>query len=171
MRRFILRYLGTGASLVAAIGALAASALADGPSRDPLGGGPIVYPAGTACSFTLLMELVINKEYVLTFPADENGDVRAIATGRLVDRFTNLDNGHSLELNASGPGFATFHADGSIDLTLGGLSSEILSPTDVPPGPIALLNSGRLSITITTAGQLILHDQVGHSVNICSLLA
>jgi hypothetical protein len=164
------RYLAFCTAVLIATGALASTASAERPTRDFVPAGTLSYPAGKACSFGLLIEVVINREYALTFPADANGDVRVIVTGRLVARYTNVENGHSLELNIGGPVFYTFHPDGSFDAVLAGRSAINLYPTDIPPGPIALLNSGQLVITLTAESQLILHDQVGHSASICAML-
>jgi hypothetical protein len=154
-------------------GVFASTALGNGPERVAVGSQGLVltYPAGKACPFAVQNELLIDNTYALFFPANENGDQRVIITGHLVAKVTNLDNGNSLVENISGPGFFTFHADGSFDAVLAGRASIQLYPTDIPAGPVALLNSGRLVVTLTAMSQLILHDQLGHVENICTALA
>jgi hypothetical protein len=158
---------------VAAIAVLA-GAFASTASAD------LVYPAGQACPFALQIETVVdNEKAAVVFPADANGDVRVIITGRLVERLTNLENGNSLVENVSGPVFLTIHPDGSFDAVLGGRSEITLYPSDIPAGPMVLLNSGRLIIetVLAAAGQhigglqTILHTQIGNAENICTLLA
>ena len=56
------------------------------------------------CSFDVLEELLVNKEKLATF-SDQNGDVKfQVLSGVNKWRFTNVDTGKSIVLNASGPG-------------------------------------------------------------------
>ena len=91
--------------------------------------------AGKACDFHLAGGPVINHEVATTFPADENGDVRQLIRGRLLERLTNVDTGKSIVVDISGPGRFVFHADGSISWDLHGRWLFFLGPTDVPAGP------------------------------------
>ena len=56
------------------------------------------------CSFDVFEELLGNKEKIATF-YDQNGEIAfQVLTGVNKWRFTNVDTGKSIVLNASGPG-------------------------------------------------------------------
>jgi hypothetical protein len=145
---------------------------AQGPTRSPVNNQPFTVAAGQGCNFPLHGEPLIDQEVTKTFPPESNGDVKVIITGRLVFELTNLDTGKSLVVNISGPVTAVFHPDGSVRADFGGLSGPIVFfPTDIPPGPKAFINSGRLVVDITPSGQLILVSQSGHEEDVCAALS
>jgi hypothetical protein len=146
--------------------------LAQKPTRTPFNNQPFTEAAGLACDFPLHGEPLIDQEVVTTFPPDANGDVKQTITGRLVFELSNLDTGKSLVVNVSGPAFAVFHPDGSIRADFGGRSGPIVFfPTDIPPGPKAFINSGRVVVDITPTGQFILVSQSGHEEDVCTALS
>jgi len=146
--------------------------LAEGPTRKPTLNQPFTIDAGLACSFPLHGEPVIDQEVTKTFPPEPNGDVKQIITGRLVFELTNLENHKSLTVNISGPVSAIFHPDGSIRADFGGRSGPLVFfPTDIPPGPKAFINSGKIVIDITPTGQFVLVRQSGHEQDVCALLS
>jgi hypothetical protein len=145
-------------------------AFSEGPTRRPTINQPFTIPAGSACTFPLHGEPVINQEVTKTFPPEPNGDVKQIVTGRLVFELTNLDTHKSMTVNISGPVFAIFHPDGSITGDLGGISLNLFGPTDIPPAT-AFINSGRVVINVTSSGQLILVSQSGHEEDVCAALS
>jgi hypothetical protein len=161
------------AAIVSLAGVFVSAAFGEGPTRESVSSAGLVrtYPAGKACPFAVQDEILIDNSYALFFPVDVNGDTRVIVTGHIVTRITNLDNGKSVIENVSGPTFLTFHPDGSFDAVLAGRAFIQLYPTDSPAGPIALLNSGRLVVTLTAPSQLILHNQIGRDQNVCTILA
>jgi hypothetical protein len=147
------------------------SVLAQGPTRTPLNNQPFTVAAGRACAFPPHGEPLIDQEVVKTFPPDANGDVRQIITGRLVFELSNLDTGKSLVVNVSGPATLIFHPDGShMDEIEGGSGPLIFSPTDIPPGSTAFINSGRIAIDATSTGQFIVVSQSGHEQDVCAAL-
>lgn len=113
----------------------------------------------------------MSKEVTKTYPAQKNGDIRQIITGRLIVRRTNLDTGKSIVVNASGPVKLTIHPDGSLTGVLTGPSVITFFPTDVPAGPATYLNKGREVLTLTTSGQTILVSRHGHQRDLCAALS
>jgi hypothetical protein len=135
------------------------------------------FPAGKVCPFPVQLETVVDNENAPVVFPEANGDVRVIVTGRYVARLTNLENGNSLVVNASGPAFLTIHPDGSFDGVFAGRSLIDLFPSDIPAGPVLLVNSGRLIIETVLGGEHIgglqtnLQAQVGHLEDLCTVLA
>src|SRR5437773_3135955 len=83
------------------------------PTREFLPAAPFTSDAGQLCTFPVHFDILKQKEYATTF-TDENGNpVRALVSGSLVVKMTNLTNGHSITVNASGPAEITFLSDGS----------------------------------------------------------
>jgi hypothetical protein len=162
--------------LVVALGVVAlvaaTSALGGGqPSRAPLNNQPFTLPAGVGCTFPTSYEPIVDREILTTFPAEANGDVRQLITGTLVARLTNLDTLTSIVVNISGPGVVINHPDGSVDLLGGGISAFPFGPTDTPPGPHWWLFRGRLNLTITANGNLVLNSFSGTKEDLCLRLA
>lgn len=99
----------TLAALLVTIGIMAAmpaaTAAGGAPTRELLPTpDPIVLP--DTCAFPVLLTVLVNDEYLLTFPSG-----RQIILGNLVVRATNEDSGTSVDVNASGPGHS--RPDGS----------------------------------------------------------
>ncbi len=63
------------------------------------------------CDFPLLLDPIINQEYIKSFFDEEGNLERQIVTGRFVYEVTNLDSGDSMTVNISGPGFFTYTED------------------------------------------------------------
>ena len=59
--------------------------------------------AGRVCSFEFDAAPVSNNQYITTYPADANGDVRMNVTGTLKERLTNVGAGTSIVVDVSGP--------------------------------------------------------------------
>jgi hypothetical protein len=135
------------------------------------------FPAGTHCSFALQVETIVDNSKAALVSPKADGDLRVIVTGRVVQRLTNLENGNSLEVNVSGPVFFTFHPDGTFDAVFAGRSELGLFPSDIPAGPIDLLNSGRLIVEAVLGGQhngglqAVVQAQTGHAEDLCAALA
>ena len=132
-------------------GALASPALAAPPERIP----PMPEPFEVeACDTTLLFEEVVQKERVHV----KEGKLDRV-TGALKVRITNLENGESILVNASGPG--TFeeieNEDGSLTLIIRFKGRSLIfaqSPEDrqffeAAGLPDVFITSGPLNATIT----------------------
>ena len=149
-------------------------AAADGkPTRVPLPDSfsKLDLPAGSACSFHLRGEPVVNREFATTFPADSSGDVRELVTGRLVEGLSNVDTGMSIVVDISGPGRFVFHPDGSVTWDPNGRWLLFLSPRDVPAGPTAYINSGHIRVEITPTGQKVLVSRSWTQLDVCAALS
>jgi hypothetical protein len=142
------------------------------PTRIPIGDlSGHTFEAGLVCSFPLRSQPLVNEAVATIFPPEENGDQRVILTGHLIVEYTNLDTGKSKVYNLSGPGILQVHPDGSVTFELLGRSSVDILPTDIPPGPLFLVNSGKLVFELTPSGQLILLSQTGHVQDVCAELS
>lgn len=110
--------------------ALAPAASASPPVSIPAPIGNVTpYPAGTACSFNLEGKLIGGNQ-VLTF----FDDGRFLATGRHIDRLTNLDTGTSITLNLNGVVSEVPTADGGSVLRAVGTTAFVFYPGDAGPG-------------------------------------
>ena len=167
MRRIAFVLAAAGVLLVTASLATASGK----PTRSLTGNVPFTLPAGVGCAFPTSYEVLVNGETTTTFPADANGDVRLIVTGKLISRVTNLDNGKSITLNISGPAMIVEHPDGSAHALGGGVSAFPFFPTDTPAGPHWWVFTGRLDLTVTAAGNLVLNGINGTQVDLCPQLA
>jgi len=166
--------LSACASAVLLFGLPSSVATAGGkPVRAPMPDAAVTFdlPAGQACTFEVTGVPVVNREFTTTFPAGPNGDVKVTVDGLLIERLTNVSTGKAIVLNVSGPAILVYHADGSISGTAYGPSLLHLSPTDVPPGPIFVVNYGRIVATITAGGQFIVQSRFGPEFNICRALS
>jgi hypothetical protein len=119
------------------------------------------------------LEVLVNKEYTLTFPPDADGTTRQLVNGRLVIRFTNLNTSASVTRNVSGPGETLFYPDGSNTLTAEGAWAIFFFPEALGPGtPGALfINHGMIVIhTEADAFHQTVLNQVGTQENLCAVL-
>jgi len=163
MRRF-----RTAAWLLAAMSSLAIAApvFAVAPERSPwIAPDPFEFAAGEACTFPVRLEVTANGAYTLSY-VDGNGNPdHAISIGRIFVRLTNVDDpSKSIEVNISGPGFTTFHDDGSQTFVLSGVSLPLEPGTlYVSRGPIVQEIDSDGNVTSTSLPQ-------GTSKDICALI-
>src|SRR4051812_25912709 len=110
--------------------ALAAPVAAAKPDRSFAEAGDI--PVIGYCDFDVIERPVSDNEYFTTF-FDADGNVtRSHVAGRLVLELINVETGHSIVVNASGPGRFVDDADGTTVLTGGTwILSRAKSPTCV----------------------------------------
>jgi hypothetical protein len=144
---------------------------AQGPIIVPVEAEPFTFEAGSACTFPVRQEPLLNKEVAKIFPPEENGDQRVIITGSIFVELTNLDTGKSKIYNISGPGIFVFHPDGSISIDILGRSSINLLPTSIPPGPQFFVNSGRAVVEIRPDGLFTIVKLSGNQEDICAALS
>jgi len=155
--------LGLFAVLVLEVMA-APSALAGGPQRVPL----LIPPTGTfggLCAFDVDYAIVVNTEYNILFMDSAGTVVKAITEGHLVVTFTNASNGNHLTLNISGPGTATFNADGSQTLVFLG-NGVLFSGNDI------IYSKGRVVIVAPdplSPGVIV--SVSGNQRSLCAMLA
>jgi hypothetical protein len=140
------------------------------PTRSPLLAGPFEVPAGTVCSFGVSGEVIVNNQVVKTFPPEPNGDIVQLATGAFVTRLTNTSTGKSITVNISGPGRFTIHPDGSATLEAWGRWNFFFFDA-VNAGTKAIINSGRIVLSIAPDGTQTLVSQSGHEEDVRVLLS
>ena len=133
-------------------------AAADKPIREGLPAEDFTIQG--SCAFDVDLQVLVNKEFITTF-----SDGRQLITGRLVVRLTNVATGKSIDLNISGPGFITPHADGSVTFELSGRSLVFL------PGLLEL-TSGPVVLEIDPAGNVVSYAKTSAAaVDLCAVLA
>ena len=118
----------------------------------------------------MFVETIVNKQVVQTFPAEPNGDIVQLATGAFVSRLTNTSTGKSITVTISGPGRFTIHTDGSATLEAWGRWNFFFIDA-VNAGTKAIINSGRIVLSIAPDGTQTLVSQSGHEEDVCALLS
>ena len=170
-----MRHVALLIAVIGLFGVPASLASASGmPTRAPVpdAANTATFPAGLACDFTLHYEPVVNNEYTLTFPAEPNGDVVQIASGYLLERFTNLDTGKSIVLNTSAKATLVFHADGSVTIDASGPQPlAFLAGFGGGTTPSVYINYGHAVLNISPIGLLTLVSQTGTQFDICAALS
>ena len=110
MKKRVAAFVG---AIVLAGLALAPAATAEKPARFFLPTDDFVLSG--PCAFDVDYHVLTNKEYGTLF---SNGHL--LITGSFKVRLTNLSNGHSMDVNISGPGVITFLPDGGLKVTAWG---------------------------------------------------
>jgi hypothetical protein len=111
---------------------------------------------GRVCTFEFDAAPVQNNQYLTTYPADANGDIRQSVNGALKERVTNVGTGKSLILNISGPSTEIFHTDGTADLTLEGSVMVSYNARFNPRGPATFVYTGHTVLSVSDDGVLTL---------------
>ena len=145
-----------------------------GPVRDFTGlqpGDTFPLPDGV-CAFPVVMTIVVNKEYTLTFNPDAVGTIRQLESGRLVVALTNTSTDESVIRNISGPGKFLYFTDGSIDLAMSGAWGIFFAPDQRGPGtPGALfVNTGKMAVHTDPSGIQTVSQQHGSQEDLCAAL-
>jgi hypothetical protein len=106
-------------------------AWADKPLKEFFPADPVTVE--DVCDFPLLLDPIINQEYIKSFFDEEGNLERQIVTGRFVVEVTNLDSGESQTVNVSGPVFFTFTED-TLTVRLAGRSLLYFFPGELTTG-------------------------------------
>jgi hypothetical protein len=114
------------------------------------------FRAGRVCSFEFAAAPVSNNQYLTTYPADANGDVRMSVTGVLKEQVTNVGTGKSIIVNVSGPSTQIVHPDGSSDLILDGSVLVSYNARFNPRGPATFIYTGHTVFSVSDDGVLTL---------------
>lgn len=123
------RLLMLGAALMTTL--IPSAALADKPLKEFFPADPVTLE--DVCDFPVLLDPIINQEYVRSF-FDEAGNLeRQVVTGRFVVEVTNLESGESVTVNVSGPVFFTFTQD-TLTVRLAGRSLLYFLPGELTTG-------------------------------------
>jgi hypothetical protein len=158
------------AVVAASLALVPAPASAVRPVREPLSLEPIVVE--DVCSFPVLLEPIVNKEFITTFTDQEGNIVKQLITGRLVTRMTNLRTDESVVVNTSGPGKLTFEGDTTF-LQGRGVWLLFFFPEQLGEGDPGLLVivRGSFLLTIGPDGSQTLSNVRGNVTDVCKLLA
>ena len=162
------RLLAPAILALALTGVVAGPALAAPPDREPLELPPSIdFAAGEACSFDLRVDILANKGWTTTYFDRSGAPVRAIGTGSLKIRATNIDDADepSVTLNISGPIHTWFHADGSSTSVYGGRSASLY-----PVGTF-ILTAGRAVVQLDASGEFVSVTNIGFEQDICATIA
>jgi hypothetical protein len=144
------------ATTVACLGAPMANA--DPPTHEPVSFADRTFSG--QCSFDVFRHVLENRSILTTF-----SDGSQLTTGTFKERLTNVSTGKYIDVNASGPILAVFHADGS--------STEYLRGRQfVRPFGQLLITTGKLVVERDPAGVIVgFSQQGGTSEDVCELLA
>ena len=157
-------------SLLAVVPLLGASA---GPTREFLPLPDRIVLDDVCPTFSIVADILANKEYATTF-TDANGDpVRSLTTGTLKVRLTNPENDASVVLNISGPGTTTYHADGSSTLVARGTWFFFFFPGQLAPGSegSSILHTGTLTLLTNADGTQEIVSERGRTEDLCARLS
>lgn len=168
MRRAVM--LCAVAVLVTLTSATAATAKA--PTREFLPLPDRIVLRNVCPDFRIVADILVNREYGITF-TDANGDpIRTITQGSLVVRLTNPENGESIVLNISGPGELVFHADGSSTQTARGTWFLFFFEGQLGAGMsgTGFVNSGQVVFVNNADGSATILSQTGKMEDICVML-
>jgi hypothetical protein len=145
-------------SLMAAASTIPANAAAAPPQRDPVPGGVITEPAGAVCDFPIAITPLKLREKVTSF-----SDGRVRLTGVAIVEVSNVDNGRSIVINSSGPGWLDRN-------NVQGGQLFFLFPSDVG-GPGIYLYRGNVTFTRDDAGNFTSITATGtRSGNLCAAI-
>ena len=114
------------------------------------------FRAGRVCSFEFDAAPVSNNQYLTTFPADANGDIRQLVNGVLKERLTNVGTGMSIVANVSAPSTEILHPDQSADLTFDGSALVSYNARFNPRGPATYIYTGHTVFSVSDEGVLTL---------------
>jgi hypothetical protein len=160
--------------LVPRVAALAlASALSVGTAATAAADEPLVFPAGVACDFELIVEFTGGNRITREFTDKDGNVVRILSAGKGFDlTFTNGDTDKTFELSSNGSvERTTINADDTLTVQSTGHNVLILFPNDVPAGPSTTLYVGSLVYTVDlTTGVFTLQSTSGPTTDICALL-
>ena len=150
---------------------LPATAAADKPAKSPTPFPDFDVPAGVVCQFGLHWSSPTNNNFQ-TVHFDKSGNIAWIwGGGNNTARITNLSNGHSVELNSTGPGKITANDDGSFTIDGTGHWLVGYGPGDSPSSSLVYY-SGHIVLHVTADGQVTLVSYVGTAPqDVCAMIA
>lgn len=131
-----------------------------------------IYPAGVACTFELIVDLV-GIPLIPKDTKDKNGNViRSVIKGKgFALTFTNASTNKKVSFEATHTETRTvFNPDGTRRVTAKA-TVLILFPTDIPAGPSTTLYEGRIVYDSTATDDFTLLSTKGKSTDICAALS
>jgi hypothetical protein len=150
---------------------LPAAAIADRPAKSPTPFPDFDVPAGLVCPFALHWASPVDNNFQIVH-FDKSGDIGWVwGGGNNTARVTNLSNGDSVDLNATGPGKITLQSDGSVLIDGTGHWLVGYGPDDSPSSSL-IYYSGHIVLHVAADGQLALVSYVGAAPqDVCSMIA
>ena len=137
---------------------LVPGAAADSPSRDFVPASD--FTISGSCSFDVGVEVLVNKEYSITF-----SDGQTLVQGALKLRLTNLSSpGQSVVLNVPGPGLFTTGSDGALTIDARGPWMFFF------PGTL-VYSPGHSTLVVSPEGAFTLTQQGGTFTDLCAVLS
>ena len=133
----------------------------------------VVFPAGTACDFDLLVTGTGGSQIMREFTDREGNVIRTLTAGRGTDlTFTNVATDASVSLKGNGSVMSTtLDPDGSATVRNTGHNVLILFPTDVPAGPSTTLYVGRVTFDVDAEGIFTITGSSGRTRDLCDELS
>jgi hypothetical protein len=131
------------------------------------------FPAGTACSFDLNIEIWGGTQHFQEFKDKAGNIVRTLVAGKgSTLRFINTSTTKSFSTKSNGSvSRRIYNPDGSYTETDTGHNVLILFPTDNPPGPSTTLIVGSLVFTVDLDGVFSVQNISGTETDICDALS
>ena len=162
--------VGAVALMLGYVVAAAPDAFASKPVRMPAPiGTSNTFPAGAACPFTMQADLVGGNRVFTVFDSG-----RFHATGRHIDRFTNVDSGTSTTIDQQGSFDSAPTADGGAVLRSSGINAFVFFPGDAGPGDSqagrTYLFTGNFVATSDAAGTITAFTSAGRIQDVCGML-
>ncbi len=148
---------------------LAPAAQAAGPSHAKVGPYSYAFDAGVLCDFAITWDAVVTSDNQLVFPVQDNGDQLIRIVGRELLVLTNVDSGASIQVNTGFRQDLTFHADGSLDVSIDGTIVAGYFPTDIG-GPSWWFFKGHLNDAVDPTFTAVGHTFVGQATDLCAAL-
>ncbi len=150
----------------------ATSAIAKKPTREFMPLPDTIVLEGVCPDLTIVADILVNREYGITF-TDANGDpIRTITQGSLVVRLTNPENGTSIVRNISGPGELVYHADGSSTQTARGAWFLFFFEGQLGAGVdgTGFVNHGQVVFVTYPDGSATILSRTGNYEDVCATL-
>lgn len=166
-RRAIFKISGLGTAIYCVLAVLGATSSAAAETNI------LDFPAGTACTFPLTIEVSGSNSVTKEF-YDTDRNVAQILLAGTGPAFTFINTATGQRLSTPGLGstrMVTKHADGTETRVLTGHSLLILFPTDYPSGPSTTLYTGRVVFTVDTEENFHLQKVSARSFDVCAAIS
>jgi len=160
-----LRFIVSVATLILVTFGFTFVAGADAPTRTPNPQSQLSFD--DLCAFPVVIDILVNKEYVTTFTSGPK-DQQQLITGALKVRVTNVPTHKAVDLNVSGPIQVIPHEDGTVSVI--SLGATLWPFTDPQPGlPRLAVVDGRLEAVFDPTFRVT--SVQAHVVDVCALLS
>jgi hypothetical protein len=126
--------------------------------------------AGEICDFGIDAAVTDAHSTVMTFPIDRRGDQREQYVGQETVVVTNTDDDISVTIQEGVRIADVYHADGTIDPSVDGISVGSYFATGVG-GPPLMVTAGRVHDMTLSDFTTIAHEAVGRTTDLCAALA